>query len=130
MDVKEPSRVTIGGRKLAYDEARPADPAAERGTILLLTGLASKRLGWARQLDVFGREYRTIAMDHRDTGGTAGVIDRWRQQWEKIMNVDDGRGKIGDHPGQPITGRARIWRTQRRRDLGPRAGDHIVADGP
>ncbi|HKW22313.1 MAG TPA: alpha/beta fold hydrolase [Ktedonobacterales bacterium] len=68
MDVKPPASVLIDGRKLAYDEARPANPADEKGTILLLTGLGSKRLGWARQLDVFGREYRTIAMDHRDTG--------------------------------------------------------------
>jgi pimeloyl-ACP methyl ester carboxylesterase len=68
MDVKAPASVLIEGRKLAYDEARPASPADEKGTILLLTGLGSKRLGWARQLDVFGREYRTIAMDHRDTG--------------------------------------------------------------
>ncbi len=68
MDVKAPESVLIDGRKLAYDEARPANPADEKGTILLLTGLGSKRLGWARQLDVFGREYRTIAMDHRDTG--------------------------------------------------------------
>ncbi len=68
MDVKPPESVLIDGRKLAYDEARPANPADEKGTILLLTGLGSKRLGWARQIDVFGREYRTIAMDHRDTG--------------------------------------------------------------
>ena len=68
MDVKPPASVLIDGRKLAYDEARPANPADEKGTILLLTGLGSKRLGWARQLGVFGREYRTIAMDYRDTG--------------------------------------------------------------
>src|SRR5262245_55835424 len=68
MDVKPQASVLIDGRKLAYDEGRRASPADEKGTILLLTGLGSKRLGWARQLDVFGREYRTIAMDHRDTG--------------------------------------------------------------
>jgi pimeloyl-ACP methyl ester carboxylesterase len=50
---------------MAYDEVKPATP---RGTVLLLTGLASKRLGWYKQLDVFGEEYRTIALDHRDTG--------------------------------------------------------------
>jgi pimeloyl-ACP methyl ester carboxylesterase len=61
------------GRRLAYDEVRPADPASEKGTILLLTGLGSKRLGWARQLPVFGRTYRTIAMDHRDTGDSDEV---------------------------------------------------------
>ncbi len=75
MDVTTPSSVLIGGRKLAYDEARPANPANEKGTILLLTGLGSKRLGWARQLDAFGREYRTIAMDYRDTGDSDEVSD-------------------------------------------------------
>jgi 3-oxoadipate enol-lactonase len=73
MDVQAPSSVLIGGHKLAYDEARPANPADEKGTILLLTGLGSKRLGWARQLGVFGNEYRTIAMDHRDTGDSDAV---------------------------------------------------------
>ena len=45
MDVKAPASVLIDGRKLAYDEVRPANPADEKGTILLLTGLGSKRLG-------------------------------------------------------------------------------------
>lgn len=75
MDVKEPSSVMITGRKVAYDEARPANPADEKGTILLLTGLASKRLGWVRQIGVFGREYRTIALDHRDTGDSDEVAE-------------------------------------------------------
>ncbi len=65
MEVKAPSFVTIDGRKLAYDEVSPANP---KGTVLLLTGLGSKRLGWYRQIDVFGQTYRTIALDHRDTG--------------------------------------------------------------
>ena len=75
MRVQEPSSVLIGGRKLAYDETRPTNPADSKGTILLLTGLASKRLGWARQIDVFGREYQTIAMDHRDTGDSDPVAE-------------------------------------------------------
>lgn len=70
MHVPEPSSVLVGGRKLAYDEIVPANP---KGTILLLTGLASKRLGWERQLPVFGRTYRTIAMDHRGTGDSDDV---------------------------------------------------------
>lgn len=77
MPVKEPSSVLIAGRKLAYDEVRPANPAATRGVILLLTGLGSKRLAWARQLDVFGREYRTIAMDYRDTGDSDEVAESY-----------------------------------------------------
>lgn len=61
--LREPSFVTVGDRKLAYNEVSPPAP---KGTILLLTGLAAKRYGWYHQLDEFGRYYRTIALDHRD----------------------------------------------------------------
>src|SRR5260370_66302 len=65
MRVKEPSFVMIDGRRTAYDEVSPANP---QGTVLLLTGLGSNRLGWYGQLEVFGRTYRTIALDYRDVG--------------------------------------------------------------
>ncbi len=65
LQIKEPSVVMIDGRKMAYDEVSPPNP---KGTILLLTGLGAKRLGWYNQIDVFGQTYRTIALDHRDTG--------------------------------------------------------------
>jgi pimeloyl-ACP methyl ester carboxylesterase len=65
LQVPPPSFVTVHGRRLAYDEVSPPHP---QGTVLLLTGLASKRLGWYKQLPVFGQVYRTIALDHRDTG--------------------------------------------------------------
>ncbi len=65
LQVKKPSFVTVGGRRIAYDEISPAHP---KGTILLLTGLGSTRLAWYKQLEVFGREYRTLALDHRDAG--------------------------------------------------------------
>lgn len=78
MDVPAPKIATLeGGRRLAYDEARPGDPASEKGTILLLTGLGSKRLGWYNQLPVFGQTYRTIAMDHRDTGDSDEVSEEY-----------------------------------------------------
>ncbi|MBF6591838.1 MAG: alpha/beta fold hydrolase [Ktedonobacterales bacterium] len=65
MRVEAPLFVMVDGHTLAYDEVCPPDP---KGTVLLLTGLGSKRLGWARQLPVFGQTYRTLALDHRDTG--------------------------------------------------------------
>src|SRR5260370_16413952 len=63
--VAPPSFVEVNGHRIAYDEAAPPNP---KGTVLLLTGLASKRLGWQMQLQPFGQVYRTIAMDHRDSG--------------------------------------------------------------
>jgi 3-oxoadipate enol-lactonase len=70
LEIAPPSFVTVNGRRLAYDEVSPPHP---QGTVLLLTGLASKRLGWYKQLPVFGQVYRTIALDHRDTGDSDPV---------------------------------------------------------
>ena len=66
------SFVTVNGRRLAYNEVSPPRP---RGTILLLAGLAAKRYGWYKQLDVFGRFYRTIALDHRDISDSDEVTE-------------------------------------------------------
>jgi pimeloyl-ACP methyl ester carboxylesterase len=70
VEIKAPLFVQIAGRKLAYEEVSPAQPQA---TILLLTGLASKRQAWYNQLAEFGRYYRTIALDHRDVGDSDEV---------------------------------------------------------
>ena len=59
------SLVMLGGRRIAYDEVSPPNP---KGAMLLLTGLGSKRLAWYKQLEAFGRTFRTIALDFRDTG--------------------------------------------------------------
>ena len=70
MEFAPPSFVEVAGRRLAYGEVRPAQP---RGTIFLLTGLGSKRQGWRNQLAVFGKEYRTLAVDFRDVGDSERV---------------------------------------------------------
>ena len=57
--------VEVDNRKLAYSEICPSE---SKGTILLLTGLSSKRFGWYKQFQEFGKHYRTIALDHRDAG--------------------------------------------------------------
>ena len=75
LDIKPPSFVTVRGRKIAYDEVSPSHP---KGTILLLTGLGAKRHGWCKQLAVFGRHYRTIALDHRDAGDSDPVKTPYR----------------------------------------------------
>lgn len=72
MPVKGPSFVMIDGRRMTYEDVRPAAPA---GTVLLLAGADSNRLIWYRQLDVFGRALRTIALDYRDTGESDPVSD-------------------------------------------------------
>lgn len=60
-----PNFIEVSGRKLAYSELSPPDP---KGTILLLNGLSAKRFGWYKQFAEFGKNYRTIAFDHRDVG--------------------------------------------------------------
>ncbi len=74
MPVKEPSFVMVEGRRMAYDEVSPPHP---KGTVLLLTGAGSNRLDWYRQLEVFGRTFRTIALDHRDTGDSDPVSEAY-----------------------------------------------------
>lgn len=91
MYVREPSSVLIAGRKLAYDEAGPANPADAKGAILLLTGLGSKRLAWARQLEAFGHQYRTIAMDYRDTGDS----DEGAEPYTVADLADDAAALLG-----------------------------------
>jgi len=72
MPVKEPSFVMIDGRRIAYDEVSPPHP---QGTVLLLTGRGANRLTWYKQLEVFGRAFRTIALDYRDTGDSDPVSE-------------------------------------------------------
>ena len=60
-----PRFVTVGGRRLAYEEVSPPDP---EGTVLLLCGIGAKRQGWYKQLPVLGRRFRTLALDYRDVG--------------------------------------------------------------
>ena len=60
-----PRFVTVGGRRLAYEEVSPPDPEA---TVLLLCGIGAKRQGWYKQLPVLGRRFRTLALDYRDVG--------------------------------------------------------------
>jgi pimeloyl-ACP methyl ester carboxylesterase len=87
MQVKVPAFVSVQGRRMAYDESAPPSP---KGTILLLTGLGSNRLGWWNQLDVFGREYRTLAIDHRDTGDS----DPYTQSYTAADMADDAAGLL------------------------------------
>ncbi len=72
MLVEEPLMVLINGRRIAYNEVSPPHP---KGTMLLLAGSDSNRLTWYKQLDVFGRSFRTIAMDYRDTGDSDTVSE-------------------------------------------------------
>lgn len=72
MLVEEPSLVLIDGRRIAYDEVSSPHP---KGTVLLLAGADSNRLTWYKQLDVFGRAFRTIAVDCRDTGDSDPVSE-------------------------------------------------------
>jgi 3-oxoadipate enol-lactonase len=65
MEFAPPRFVEVDGRRLAYEEAAPEDPA---GTILLLCGIGAKRHGWYRQLPVLGQRFRAIALDYRDVG--------------------------------------------------------------
>lgn len=83
-----PKFADLGGRRIAYDEVVPLNP---RGTVLLLTGLGSKRQAWARQLPAFGQQYRTIAIDHRDVGDS----DAFEQAYTVEDQADDAAKLLG-----------------------------------
>lgn len=87
VDIKPPSFVIVDGRKIAYDDVSPPDP---KGTVLLLTGLAAKRLGWYKQLEVFGQQYRTIAIDHRDVGDS----DLATEPYTTVDQAEDAAGVL------------------------------------
>ena len=63
IDFPPPSIVTVGGRRLAYD-----DRGEGAATVLLLCGIGAKRQGYYRQLPVLGERVRTLALDYRDVG--------------------------------------------------------------
>jgi 3-oxoadipate enol-lactonase len=65
MEYASPRLITIDGRRLAYDEVGPPEPAR---TVLLLCGIGAKRQGWYKQLPVLGSHFRTLALDYRDVG--------------------------------------------------------------
>ena len=100
LDIMAPSFVTIEGRRIAYAEVSPSEP---KGTILLLAGLSNDRLGWYRQLPVFGKEYRTIALDHRDTGASDPADDPYY-----IADLaDDAAAEVGVDVPRVALGRGR-----------------------
>jgi pimeloyl-ACP methyl ester carboxylesterase len=65
LEFASPRFVAVGGRRLAYEEVSPPEPAR---TVLLLCGIGAKRQGWYRQLPVLGERFRCLALDYRDVG--------------------------------------------------------------
>lgn len=65
MPYAPPRFVTVGGRRIAYEQTGRDDAAT---TVLLLCGIGAKRQGWYKQLPVLGEQFRTIAIDYRDVG--------------------------------------------------------------
>lgn len=68
---------------MAYEEVGPPKPkgitffrmdqARSSEAVLLLAPLGSTRLEWYKQVAVFGGRFRTIALDHRDSGDSDTV---------------------------------------------------------
>lgn len=72
MEFTSPLFVTVDGRRLAYEEISPPEPA---GAVLLLCGIGAKRQGWYKQLPVLGARFRTLALDYRDVGDSDEVTE-------------------------------------------------------
>ncbi|MFC4425069.1 alpha/beta fold hydrolase [Deinococcus navajonensis] len=80
-------KVLVGGRRIAYDEVTPVDPA---GTVLFLTGLGGTRVAWRAHLPVFGRRYRALSLDHRDSGDSDPV----EADYTTADQADDAAGLL------------------------------------
>ena len=74
MTFAPPQFVTVGGRRLAYEEVSPPEP---EGTVLLLCGIGAKRQGWYKQLPALGARFRTLALDYRDVGDSDEATARY-----------------------------------------------------
>lgn len=70
-------KVQVGTLKLAYEQVTPAE---SQGNLLLLTGLGATKAAWYGHLTTFGRQYRTVAMDHRDAGGSDNSLESYTTQ--------------------------------------------------
>jgi pimeloyl-ACP methyl ester carboxylesterase len=55
----------VGSHTVAYDDTGAGQP------VLFISGLASTRMSWRKQIEVFSRKYRVINMDNRDAGDSA-----------------------------------------------------------
>jgi pimeloyl-ACP methyl ester carboxylesterase len=75
MEFAPAQTVTVGERRLAYEEVSPANPDR---VVLLLCGIGAKRQGYYRQLPVLGERFRTIAVDYRDVGDSDEVTEPYR----------------------------------------------------
>lgn len=67
-------KVQVGALKLAYEQVTPAET---QGNLLLLTGLGATKAAWYGHLTAFGRQYRTVAMDYRDAGGSDNSLESY-----------------------------------------------------
>jgi 3-oxoadipate enol-lactonase len=65
-----PRFVSVGGRRIAYEEVAPERPQA---TVLLLCGIGAKRQGFYRQLPALRPRFRALALDYRDVGDSDAV---------------------------------------------------------
>jgi 3-oxoadipate enol-lactonase len=84
----------VGSHTVYYDESGAGHP------LLLISGLASTRLGWWKQLEPFSQRFRVINMDNRDAGDSAlgtgpyTIADMAEDVAGVIQNLNLGRTHI------------------------------------
>lgn len=80
----------VGSHTVAFDDSGTGQP------VLFINGLASNRMGWWKQVDVFSQKYRVINMDNRDAGDSApgmgpySIADMAGDTAGLIQNLDLG----------------------------------------
>ncbi len=84
----------VGSYTVYYDDYGTGHP------VLLVTGLASTRMGWWKQLEPFSAKFRVVNMDNRDAGDSAlgtgpySCRDLSEDTTGVIMNLSLGRTHV------------------------------------
>ncbi len=84
----------VGSHITYYDDYGAGHP------VLFISGLASTRLGWWKQIEPFSRKFRVINMDNRDAGDSAlgmapyTIADMSEDTAGVIKNLNPGRTHI------------------------------------
>lgn len=116
----------IDGRRVAYDDARPARPGSAR-PLLLVHGFTGGRDDWAGVLPTLAEDRRVVAVDlpgHGDSEGpddeaayTLGALAGWVLQAMDELELGDDVHLLGHSMGGLVVQRVAAAASQRLRSL-------------
>jgi 3-oxoadipate enol-lactonase len=91
---EETSTTQVGSHTVYYDESGAGHP------LIFMSGLASTRMGWWKQIEPFAKKFRVINLDNRDAGDSAlgtgpyTIADMAEDIAGVVKNLNLGRAHI------------------------------------